>query len=56
MNRIDVKLGNMLTILNEDYNTTYERAKEEVDLSLDLDEARIKVNSIRRKLNALGRG
>ncbi|HHX93701.1 MAG TPA: AAA family ATPase, partial [Tenericutes bacterium] len=54
MNRIDVKLGNMLTILNEDYNTTYERAKEEVDLSLDLDEARIKVNSIRRKLNALG--
>ena len=54
VNRMDVKLDNMLSTLNETYNMTYEKAYSEYKLSIDVDEARNKVNSLRKKMRDLG--
>lgn len=54
VNRMDVKLDNMLATLNETYNMTYEKAFGEYKLSIDVEEARSKVNSLRKKMRDLG--
>ena len=54
MNRIDVKLDNMLNILNEEYELTFERAKEEYKLDVEPEEARIKVNNYRANIKRIG--
>ncbi len=53
-NRMDVKLDTMLNTLNETYNMTYEKASKDYVLTLPIDEARTKVNSLRRKLRDIG--
>ena len=53
-NRLDVKLDNLLNILNETYNMTYEKATSLYKLELDEEIARTKVNSLRRELRELG--
>ena len=52
--KIEVKLDNMLNILNEEYSLTYERAKEEYELDIEVDEARKKVNTYRANIKRLG--
>ena len=54
VNRMDVKLDNMLNILSETYNMTYEKASNEYKLYTDVDEARTKVSSLRKKMRDIG--
>ena len=52
--KIEVKLDNMLNILNEEYSLTYERAKDEYELDIEVDDARKKVNTYRANIKRLG--
>lgn len=52
--KLDVKLDNLLMNLNENYGMTYERAKEDYELDVDVDMARIKVNNLKVKIKDLG--
>ncbi len=54
MNRLDVKLDNMLNILNEEYELTFERAASEYKLDVEPDEARVKVNNYRANIKRIG--
>ena len=54
MNRIDVKLDNMLNILNEEYELTFERARDEYKLDVEPEEARVKVNNYRANIKRIG--
>ena len=54
VNRLDVKLDTMLNTLNETYNITYEKAFNDYVLVLPIDEARNKVNNLRKKLKDIG--
>ena len=52
--KYDVKLDNLLLNLSENYQLTYEKAKLDYFLDMDPNEARNKVNKIKRDINALG--
>ena len=52
--KFDVKLDNLLLNLSENYQLTYEKAKLEYHLDINENEARNKVNKIKREINALG--
>ena len=52
--KFDVKLDNLLLNLSENYQLTYEKAKLEYHLDINENEARSKVNKIKREINALG--
>lgn len=52
--KFDVKLDNLLLNLSENYQLTYEKAKLEYHLDIDENEARSKVNKIKREINNLG--
>ena len=54
INRSDVKLDNMLNILSEEYELTYERAKNEYILDIEPEEARKKVNLYRANIKRIG--
>ena len=54
INRNDVKLDNMLSILNSEYEMTYERAKDEYSLDIEPEEARIKVNTYKANIKRIG--
>jgi len=54
VNRMDVKLDNLLNMLSETYSMTYEKAKENYKLEINYNEAKTKVNSLRRKIKELG--
>ena len=54
VNRMDVKLDNLLNKLNETYSLTYEKAISLYKLEIDIEEARSKVNSLRRTIKDLG--
>lgn len=54
INRMEVKLDNLLLILNEDYNTTFEKVKEIYKLEIPEDEARREVNFLKQKINEFG--
>ena len=54
INRIDVKLDNMLLSLNEDYNLTFEKAKDEYKLEIEPEVAREKVNKYKSVIKTLG--
>ncbi len=54
LNRMDVKLDNLLNNLNESYSLTYEDAKNVYKLEIDSNIARNKVNSLKRNLKELG--
>ena len=54
INRIDVKLDNMLNILNEEYELTFEKAKADYKLDIEPEEARIKVNNYRANIKRIG--
>ena len=52
--KLDVKLDNLLVNLSENYQMTYEKAKEEHVLELESDIARMKVNSLKHEIKSLG--
>ena len=54
VNRMDVKLDNLLNTLNETYNMTYEKAASMYRLEMDVDKARTKVSSLKRSIKELG--
>lgn len=54
INRADVKLDNLLGILNETYSMTYEKAVSMYKLDIDENIARNKVNSLKRKIKDIG--
>ena len=54
INRIDVRLDNMLETLSTDYELTYERAKEEYVLDIEPEDARSKVNKYRANIKRIG--
>lgn len=53
-NRIDVKLDSLLNRLTEEYSMTYEKAKNNFKLEIDVEEARIRVNIAKDKIKKLG--
>lgn len=54
LGKMDIKLDNLLLSLNENYNLTYEKAKLEYTLDIDVDTARLKVSSLKNDIEALG--
>ncbi|MBO5095354.1 MAG: chromosome segregation protein SMC [Bacilli bacterium] len=54
VNRLDVKLDNLLNTLSNDYSLTYEAAKEKYKLELDSEVARNEVANLKRKLKEIG--
>ena len=54
INRMDVKLDNLLLILSETYNTTYENATLKYKLEIDEGIARSRVNKLKKELNEIG--
>jgi len=54
VNRLDVKLDHLLNTLNENYNLTYEAAKEKYKLEIPENTARNVVNTLKRKIKDLG--
>ena len=54
ISRNDLKIDNMLNILNTEYELTYEKAKKDYKLDIEPDEARIKVNTYRANIKRIG--
>lgn len=54
INRIDVKLDNLLAGLTNDYNMTYEFASENYKLDMDIDEAKKEVLKLKDNISILG--
>ena len=54
ISKMDFKMDNNLNILNEDYEMTYEKARDEFALYMDLNEARKQVNNYKNKLKDIG--
>lgn len=54
VNRMDVKLDNLLNILSETYSMTYEKAKANYKLDIDYNTAKTRVNSLRKKIKEIG--
>ena len=54
INRIDVKLDNMLNTLNEEYSLTYEAARNKYNLEVEPEYARDRVNLYKNNIKALG--
>ena len=52
--RLDVKLDTLLNTLTEEYNITYDKAKKDYVLVLPINEARKKVNELKKIINELG--
>ena len=52
--KMDIKLDNLLNRLSEEYQITYEKAKDDYILDLDEEVARNKVNHLRRNIRDLG--
>lgn len=54
VNRMDVKLDNLLNSLTTQYNMTYEKAKQSYKLEIDYNEAKSEVNRLKKKEKELG--
>ncbi len=54
INRLDVKLDTMLNRLNEEYEMTFEKAKQDYILDIEPEEARLKVNTYRANIKRIG--
>lgn len=52
--KIEVKLDNLLDVLNDEYNLTFDYASVSYSLDMDADLAREKVASLKKELNNLG--
>ncbi len=54
VNRMDVKLDNLLSKLNETYGLTYEKARYSYHLDMDREDARTQVMELKRVIKDLG--
>ena len=54
VNRLDVKIDNLLNTLSENYSITYDTAITRYKLDMDIDIARSKVNNLKRQLKEIG--
>ncbi len=54
LSKLEGKLDQNLNILNNEYNMTYERAKGEYDLEIDLDITREEVINYKKELKSIG--
>ncbi len=54
INRYDIKLDTMLNTLSEDYELTYEKAKNDYKLDIEPEEARLRVNTYRANIKRIG--
>ena len=54
INRMDVRLDNLLNTLSSSYNMTYDFARENYKLEVDKDTARSMVSDMKSKINSLG--
>jgi len=54
LSKVNMKLDHHLEVLNEEYSMTYERAKKEYQLELELEEAREKVSLYKSILKKIG--
>ena len=54
VNRLDVKLDNLLNILSETYSLTYDSALAKYKLEIDESMARNQVNSLKRQIKEIG--
>lgn len=54
VNRLDVKIDNLLNILSENYSITYDTAISRYKLDIDIDVARNKVNSLKKQIKEIG--
>lgn len=54
LGKVNVKLDNLLLILNEEYNMTYEYAKANYILDIEPDSARVKVHKLKNEIKSLG--
>lgn len=54
INKIDIKLDHHLEVLNEEYSMTYEKARENYPLELEVEEAREKVSLYKSILRKIG--
>ncbi len=54
LSKLDYQLDEKLNQLNQEYNLTYERAKEEYQQELDLISAKEKIDSLKRDLKDIG--
>ncbi len=54
INRLDVKIDAMLNTLNEDYELTYEKAKDTYLLDIEPNDAREKVNRYKANIKRIG--
>ena len=54
INKLDIKVDNMLNTLSTEYELTYERAKSKYFLEIDPELARVKVNTYRTNLKRIG--
>lgn len=54
INRMDVKLDNLLSVLNDTYSTTYENAIKYYKLDMPYKDAKNLVNSLKKKIKDIG--
>ena len=54
INRLEVKLDNLLRTLNEEYEMTFEKAKQEYTLDIEVEEARATVNKHKANIKRIG--
>ena len=54
LNRMDVKLDNLLNKLSESYSMTYEHASKYYHLDIEVNDARLKTETLKRSLKELG--
>ena len=54
VSRKDVKLDHLLNVLNEEYSLTFEKAKENYKLDIEVEDARRKVNVYRNNIKRIG--
>ena len=54
VNRLDVKLDNLLNNLTENYSMTYEKAKENYKLEIDYNKAKSEVNKQKKIIKEIG--
>ena len=54
LGKMDVKIDNYLTILNEEYQMTYEKSLECADLNIDISDTKILVTKLKKEIKDLG--
>lgn len=52
--KMDIRLDNLLLRLNEEYDITYEKARSTVDIDVDIEASRSKIERLKKELKSFG--